>query len=69
MAGVAALELFDASLDVSPTFSLADSISRIGLGNALSLNQDVGFGIGIVSSTTVSSVHAPQFSDYGQPSH
>ena len=65
----AALEEFDTSSDISSTFSLADGISCIGIGDALSLIQAVGFGIGIVSSTTVSSVHAPQFSDYGQPSH
>jgi hypothetical protein len=38
---VATLELFDAPL--------SDSISRLGVGDALSLLQAVGFGTGCVS--------------------
>ena len=49
LSGVAALELFDSSADASATFSLAESVSRLGTGDALSLVQAVGFGTGIVS--------------------
>lgn len=48
LAGVATLELFDASSSAS--FSLADSISRLGVGDALSLVQAFGFGVGIFMS-------------------
>lgn len=43
MSGVAALELFDGSS------SLAETVSRLGMGDALSLLQAVGFGTGVVS--------------------
>ena len=49
MSGVAALELIDSSSDVSSTFSLAESVSRLGMGDALSLVQALGFGTGVVS--------------------
>lgn len=48
MAGVAALELFDAAPDAS--VSLTESVSRLGAGDALSLLQAVGFGVGIYMS-------------------
>lgn len=52
MSGVAALELFDPSSlssDVS-SFSLAESFSHLGAGDALSLLQAVGFGTGMYMS-------------------
>lgn len=50
MSGVAALELFDASPGVSFSSSLAESVSRLGVGDALSLFQAIGFGIGMFLS-------------------
>lgn len=50
MSGVAALELIDSSSDVSSTFSLAESVSRLGVGDALSLVQALGFGTGVFMS-------------------
>lgn len=44
------MELLDSSSDVSSSFSLSESISRLGTGDALSLVQAVGFGTGVVSS-------------------
>ncbi|KAL7445671.1 hypothetical protein ACHAXM_010007 [Skeletonema potamos] len=49
LSGVATLELFDASSSAS-TFSFAESMSRLGVGDALSLVQAVGFGVGIFMS-------------------
>lgn len=48
LSGVASLELFDAS--ASSSFSIAESMSRLGVGDALSLVQAVGFGVGIFMS-------------------
>mmetsp|Transcript_13594 Transcript_13594/g.22334 ORF Transcript_13594/g.22334 Transcript_13594/m.22334 type:complete len:461 (+) Transcript_13594:71-1453(+) len=48
LSGVATLELFDTS--ASSSFSIAESMSRIGVGDALSLVQAVGFGVGIFMS-------------------
>lgn len=53
LSGVAALELFDASSVgsvSSASFSLSDSTSRLGVGDALSLVQAVGFGVGMYLS-------------------
>ena len=49
LSGVAALELFGASPDGSSNFSLAEKLSSLGSGDALSLLQAVGFGTGVVS--------------------
>jgi drug/metabolite transporter (DMT)-like permease len=49
LSGVATLELFDASSSAS-SFSLAESMSRLGVGDALSLVQACGFGVGIFMS-------------------
>jgi drug/metabolite transporter (DMT)-like permease len=48
LSGVATLELFDPSSSAS--FSLTESMSRLGVGDALSLVQAVGFGVGIFMS-------------------
>ena len=48
LSGVAALELYDPSSSAS--FSLTESMSRLGVGDALSLVQAVGFGVGIFMS-------------------
>ena len=54
LAGVATLELFDASsvgaASSSASFSLSESMSRLGTGDALSLVQAVGFGTGMYMS-------------------
>ncbi len=53
LSGVATLELFDASSAgavSSASFSLSDSISRLGSGDALSLVQAFGFGTGMYMS-------------------
>lgn len=49
LSGVAALELFGGS-DGTSAFSLAESLSRLGVGDALSVLQAVGFGTGIYMS-------------------
>jgi len=41
------LELIDSS--GASSSSLAETVSRLGVGDALSLLQAVGFGVGIVS--------------------
>ena len=47
LSGVAALELFDSG---AGGFDLANSASRLGMGDALSLLQAVGFGTGVYMS-------------------
>lgn len=48
LSGVAALELIDSS--GASSSSLAETVSRLGVGDALSLLQAVGFGVGIYMS-------------------
>eukprot|EP00574_Skeletonema_japonicum_P007750 CAMPEP_0201725098 /NCGR_PEP_ID=MMETSP0593-20130828/8595_1 /ASSEMBLY_ACC=CAM_ASM_000672 /TAXON_ID=267983 /ORGANISM="Skeletonema japonicum, Strain CCMP2506" /LENGTH=453 /DNA_ID=CAMNT_0048216419 /DNA_START=109 /DNA_END=1470 /DNA_ORIENTATION=+ len=48
LSGVATLELFDAS--PSASFSITESMSQLGVGDALSLLQAVGFGVGMFMS-------------------
>lgn len=49
LAGVATLELFDSSTSEA-SFSITESMSQLGVGDALSLVQAIGFGVGMFMS-------------------
>mmetsp|Transcript_24243 Transcript_24243/g.34689 ORF Transcript_24243/g.34689 Transcript_24243/m.34689 type:complete len:453 (+) Transcript_24243:114-1472(+) len=48
LSGVASLELFDSS--TSASFSITERMSQLGVGDALSLVQAIGFGVGMFMS-------------------